>query len=294
MTTEFDPLLADEGEKEDVMKVATGKGLKTFTLVAAIVLLVSGIILGILAVLVPATTIHLQSITTFRTGPVGNKTIDAFPSAVLSPLNSLNISFLQAFVQGFGGIGFFFLFFLNKKMLAEITYGGDGFLFGGMWIILILYNVVLAIRCGMQDLVQLFFIGTLYFAIIGIFMLGDQLNQHFYRNTMKRLNIGRFSYAFLVIAIVISVVAWGFEITALVFTVMNSSGNAFAIVFTPILAALFYIWFLIFVGLHYGGSGFIESTYSRDLWLCVIAFISVLLIPWIDVIVFSFTPSLRS
>jgi hypothetical protein len=289
-TAEEQPLLEEEeSEKQEYMLKATGKGLRTFNIVGGIILIVSGILLIILGLAAPSTTITLQSVTLFRTGAL-NSSVDAFPAGQISILDNLNITFLQGFVQIFGGIGLLFLAFFFKKMLDEIAYGGDGYLWGGFWIALILYNVVLAIRCGMQDLTLLFFVGTAYFAIIGIFMLGDQLNQLFYRNAMKKLGHGRFSYAFLVIAIVISIVVWGLEFTALAFTVIG--GAPLIIIVTPIVAAVLYIVFLLFVGLHYGGVGFIEQTYSRDLWLCVIVFVTILIIPWLDLIIFAATPSL--
>jgi hypothetical protein len=277
----------DDERKQDEMKKPTGTGLKTLLLVIGIILIVSGIVQIILGATVDNSTISLQTITVFRSGVAAtNRTIDSFPATVVTPLNNINMTLVYGFAQAFGGIGMLLLSFLFDKMVGEQTYGANGYMWGGLLIATTFYNVVIAIRCGMQDLTVLIFDGTLHAGVIFILWLGDLLNQLFYRNTLKRLGVGRFSYAFLIMAIITFVVVWGMQVVALVMAVHGVNGAPNIALVTPLLALFMYVLLFVFIGLYYGEVGFISETYDRDLWLAVVVFVTLLVVPWVDVILF--------
>jgi len=308
MTTRFEENEELAGDDEDVLEeldedeeerlkrqsyrvvVPAGKGFKTFALVAAIILLVSGIVLIIIAETTTTWTIHLQSVTLFRTGAPSTGTFpDALPAPQLKALNNLNITLLYGFAQIFGGIGLLLMYFLFSHMMHEMAYGSDGYLWGAIMLATIFYDVVVAIRCGLQELTVLIFDGTLHFSILALFWMGDLLNQSFYRDTMKRLGVGRFSYAFLVLAILVFIVVWGMQLVAIFFAVSGDTGAPGEVVVVPIIAAVFYIVLFVVVGLHYGGITWLEGTYKRDMAISIVVFVTLLLIPWIDVIMFKVT-----
>lgn len=289
---EQDELAEVDAEDEDRLKrasyrVPTGTGFKTFVLVAGIILLVSGIVLIILSLTVDSSTIFLESVTLFRTGaPAPGTTVDALPAPELRVLNSINITLIYGFAQVFAGIGLLLMRFLFGYMLNEMAYGSDGYMWAAVMLATILYDVVIALRCGLQELTVLIFDGMLHFAILALFWMGDLLNQSFYRDTMRRLNMGRFSYAFLILAVIIFIAVWGMQLVALFFAISGTTGAPTIIIVVPIVAVILYIVLFVVVGLHYGGITWVAETYSRDLAISIVVFVTLLVVPWIDVIMF--------
>jgi hypothetical protein len=284
--------IENEDDDERLKRVSyrvtpTGKGLKTFAIVAGIILLVSGIVLIILSLTVHSSTIHLESVTLFRTGnPATGFNVDALPAPDLKALNRINITLIYGFAQVFAGIGLLLMYFLFGYMLNEMAYGSDGYMWAAVMLATLLYDVVIALRCGLQDLTVLIFDGMLHFSILSLFWVGDLLNQHFYRSTMQRLGVGRFSYAFLVLAAIVFVAVWGMQLVALFFAISGTTGAPTTIIIVPLIAVVFYVVLFVVVGLHYGGVTWFAETYSRDLAISIVVFITVLVVPWIDVILF--------
>lgn len=266
---------------------STGGFFHTFLLVAAIILIISSIVLIILGAVDSRSTIFIQSITVFRTGIGAVSTnVDSFPAPVVSALNDINITLVYGVAQIAAGIGLMLMYFLFDSMLSEVTYGSNGYLWAGIIIATILYDVIIALRCGLQDLTVLIFDGMLHFSILAIFWLGDLLNQRFYRATMRELGLGRFSYAFLVLAVIVFIPLWGMQFVALGFAETGTAGAPTVDIVVPILAAILYVLMFVLVGLHYGGVSYLAETYSRDVGIVILVALTVLIVPWIDVILF--------
>lgn len=261
--------------------------LRIFILVAAIILLLSGIALIILGAVDDNSTVFLSSITVFRTGAAPTATtVDALPAPVITVLNNINVTLNYGITQVLAAVAFFVLYFLFESAMGEVKYGSNGYLWGAAIAALVFYETLIAVRCGLQDLTVLIFDGLLHFSILALFLCGDLLNQRFYRETMRQLNQGRFSYAFLVLAGILYIGVWGMQFVALGEAESGVGGAPLVDISVPIIAAIMELLLFVVAGLHYGGVTYVADTYARDVAVVALIFATLIIVEWLDVILF--------
>lgn len=263
----------------------------------AIVLLIVGIILIILAAATNQTGLIVQTYSAFRTGPnTANTSLDAFPALELTPLGTVDVSLFYAFATIFGAIGFALSWFMNRAEIGEIAGGSDGY----MWASFILSHILLweaiLLTLGVAELTALIFGGILVFAWLALLWTGGQLNQIFYRVTMRERSGGStWSWAFYVFVLVVFVPYVILIYVHAFFTYGGTHGTppvpstAPALdLIPPIIATLLYIAFFIVLALHYANVSFIRSTTTYVIAMYVINGILLFFVPIIAVVLFAF------
>lgn len=254
--------------------------------IAVALLALSGIAQLIMVTAFESFDVDVETTTVFRRGPNVNSN-NAYPLTTVEQFGVSDTSLYFAVATLFAALGFVLVLVLDGKELDQISRGSDGYLWGSLMIGQIPLFLAVALLSGVSDIVSLTLLSAVVFGWIGVFLLGDVINQYFYRNAMYRFGGYTWSWAFIVIAAVLFLVYIGIVIAHIVFTFFPSDALVQAgviaprgsLIAVPIITIVIYLVFIVFILAHYT-RWFLEKTIDVVFALQIVQLILVLGVTW--------------
>lgn len=268
------PVLQDEEKRYRVLKW-----------VAMILLVITGIAQLVLLFATHHTfTLELNTTTAFRHGPRDGP----YPAPQLEQLGTVDAGAVFAVASILSAIGYLLLLFVNSYEVEQIARGSDGYMWGSFMLSQIPVWLGVVFVAGANEVWSLVLASTLVFAWLGIFLLGDIVNQNYYRDAMRRYGGYTWSWAFLVLAVLTFIVFAVFLFWHTAVTFSGEGAAHLALLSIPITAAIIYLVFVVFILLHYVEVGVVRKPIDSVFSLQLINLIFVFVVTWLAFILFAF------
>lgn len=250
-------------------------------------LALSGIAQIILVAAFESFDVDVETVTVLRRGANAGSN-NAYPLTTIAPFGVADTSLYFAIAQLFAALGFVLVLVLHGKEIDQISLGSDGYLWGSFIIGQVPLFLAVALLSGASSVIELTLLSAVVFAWIGVFLLGDVINQYFYRNAMYRFGGYTWSWAFLVVAALLFLVYIGIVITHMVFTFFPGAdavaagvvAPSSALIAVPIATIVIYLVFIVFILAHYL-RWFFEKTIDIVFALQIVQLVFALVVPWL-------------
>jgi len=296
--------LFDDDEKPGAQLVVKEDEAKRYLLlkwIALGLLAVSGIVQIILVAAFESFDVDVDTVTVLRRGANAGSN-NAYPLTTIEQFGVADVSLYFAVAQLFAALGFVLVLVLDQKELDQISRGSDVYLWGSYIIGQMPIFLAVAVLSGVSSVVELTLLAAIVFAWIAIFLLGDVQNQSFYRSTMERRAGYTWSWAFLLLAVVLFLVYTGIIVAHFCFTLFPSAELVAAgvvaptstLIVVPIVTLVLYLVFVLFILAHYL-KWFFAKTIDVVFALQIVHLVIALVVPWIALgINFNVVPSVDS
>jgi len=288
MNPEAQAMLSDDKQSGVlIVREDEAQRYKILKWVALALLAISGIIQIIMVAAFESFDVDVDTVTVLRRGANAGSS-NAYPLTTIEAFSVADTSLYFAIAQLFAALGFVLVAVLHGKETDQIARGSDGYLWGSLMIGQIPLFLAVALLSGASSVIELTLLSAVVFAWIGVFLLGDVINQYFYRNAMFKFGGYTWSWAFLVVSALLFLVYIGIVITHMVFTFFPGDEALAAgvvaprtsLIAVPIVTIVIYLVFIVFILAHYL-RWFFEKTIDVVFALQIVQLVLALVVPWL-------------